>query len=83
MDATGGSYFPFPDEIHETQEHNVKHATLTTYERGPSVLDEFAKAALAGFCANPNCLPTKQAHFDALAEDAYRAGRAMLKERLK
>jgi len=52
-------------------------------EEGMTLRDYFAAKAVNGFCANPETLPTRQDHFDNLAEDAYRVADAMLAERNK
>lgn len=50
-------------------------------ESGMSLRDYFAAAALQGFCANQHWNPTESVHFANLAEDAFIAADAMLKER--
>ena len=43
--------------------------------------DDFARAAMQGIMANGAAMPSKQIHFDNIAEDAYRLSDAMLKRR--
>jgi hypothetical protein len=43
-----------------------------------SLRDWFAGMALSGFCANQNCEPVDDCHFDNLANDAFSAADAML-----
>lgn len=50
-------------------------------EPGITIRDYFAAAALQGFCANQHWNPTQSVHFANLAEDAFIAADAMLKER--
>jgi hypothetical protein len=48
---------------------------------GMTLRDYFAAAALQGFCANQNSFPTKNEHFENLADDSFKAADAMLKAR--
>lgn len=46
-----------------------------------SLRDHFASQALSGVMGNSLTEPTKQQHFDNIAEDCYRVADAMLKRR--
>jgi hypothetical protein len=50
---------------------------------GMTLREYYAGEALQGFCANPNCLPTRQEHLDDMAIAARRAADALLKEMSK
>jgi hypothetical protein len=68
----GGPAFP------ATAEHG-----LNSGEPGMTLREYYAGKALQGFCANPNCDPTTQEHFDNLAKDARCAADTLLKELAK
>lgn len=65
---TGGAAFPMQFEDDGSQS-------------GMTLRDYFAAKAMQGICANDACVPTRQVHFDNIAEDAYRMADSMLKAR--
>lgn len=69
----GGPAFP--------SNRDMRHNPDWDYEPGMSLRDYAALKAMQGFCANQACQPTRQEHFDNMAEDAYRMADAMLKAR--
>ena len=47
---------------------------------GFSKREYIATMAMQGIMSNPSCEPTKQLHFDNIAEDSIRAADALLKQ---
>lgn len=77
MSATNDGGPAFPLQAHGDEAKSRYYLT----QQGMTLRDYFAAAALQGFCANQHWNPTQSVHFANLAEDAFIAADAMLKER--
>tara|TARA_R110000868_G_scaffold277390_1_gene537181 strand:+ start:1130 stop:1414 length:285 start_codon:yes stop_codon:yes gene_type:complete len=87
----GGAAFPYGVLRTVREGYGEGERVIEKNEKGMSLRDYFAAAALKGFCANPHAhvgeidvlqdCGHEGASFEEAANDAYRLADAMLKER--